>query len=196
MLWIGVASNLDNAGVGIAYGLRKTRIPLTPNSIIALMGFSLSCVGGILGNWISFCLTPFTCQIISTTVLVSIGVYVLSQQYFNKKPKEHLSEDNLILRVLRNPEEADLDNSKSISLFESVILGIALSLNNLAGGFSAGITHLNILMTSSISGFFSFICTGLCAIFSLKFAAGRLGEKATTISGILLILVGVRQIIS
>ncbi len=193
---IGIASNLDNAGVGIAYGVRKIRVPLISNFIIALMGFSLALVGGLFGNWISLWLTPFTCQLISMTVLVSIGVYLLSQQYLVKKTKEQQSDGNRILRVLRNPEEADLDRSKSIGLSESFILGIALSINNLAGGFSAGITQLNILATASVSGLFSFLCTGLCAIFGLKFASGRLGEKATTISGILLILVGVKQIIS
>jgi len=211
ILAIGIASNLDNAGVGIAYGVKKTRIPLIANSIIALMGFSLALVGGLFGNWISLWLTPFTCQLISMIVLVSIGVYVLGQQYLTIKQPEVVyvfnqqrltdetmeqPSDNYLLRVLRNPEDADLDNSKSIGLSESVILGIALSINNLAGGFSAGITQLNILATASVSGLFSFLCTGLCAVFGLKFAAGRLGEKATTISGILLILVGIHQVIS
>ena len=120
---------------------------------------------------------------------------MFNQQRLTNKTMEQPSE-NLLIRVLRNPEEADLDGSKSIGLSESVILGIALSINNLAGGFSAGITQLNIVATASVSGLFSFLCTGLCAFFGLKFAAGRLGEKATTISGILLILVGVRQLIS
>ena len=41
---IGIASNLDNAGVGIAYGIRKIRISWFNNFIIAFFGFSL---GGI-----------------------------------------------------------------------------------------------------------------------------------------------------
>jgi putative sporulation protein YtaF len=186
VLAIGIASNLDNAGVGISYGVRKIRIPLLPNLVIALMGFSLALAGGLFGNLISLWLTPFTCQFISMTVLVSIGVYVLSQQYLADKPKVVYAfnqqspinktieppADNLLFRVLRNPEEADLDNSNSIGLSESVILGIALSINNLAGGFSAGITQLNLLATASVSGLFSFLCTSLCAIFGLKFAAG------------------------
>ncbi|WP_407309674.1 manganese efflux pump [Desulfosporosinus sp. SB140] len=206
---IGIASNIDNAGVGIAYGVRKIRITLIPNSIIALMGFSLALVGGLFGNWVSLWLTPLTCQLISMIVLVTLGVYVLGQQFLAKNPEGiyvfsqqrptnktiEQPSDNFF-RVLRNPEEADLDNSKSISLSESVILGIALSLNNLAGGFSAGITKLNILTTSFVSGLFSFLCIGLCVAFGLKFASGRLGQKATVISGILLILVGLRQIIS
>ena len=195
MLGIGAASNLDNAGVGIAYGVKRTRISLAPNFIIAAIGFSFAVIGGFFGNYLSRWLTPFACQLTSMIVLVSIGVYVLSQQYF-AKPAEPSAEENLLLRILHDPEEADLDHSKSISLWESLLLGIALSINNLAGGFSAGITHLNIFMSAFISGLFSFLCIGLCAVLSLKFTAGKLGERATTISGILLILVGLRQIIS
>lgn len=210
ILAIGTASNLDNAGVGISYGVRKIKIPLLPNSIIALMGFLLALGGGLFGNLISLWLAPFTCQLISMIVLVSIGIFVLCQQFLAAEPEavcvlsqqhsvnknQERPSDNLFFRILRNPEEADFDNSKSIGLAESAILGIALSLNNLAGGFSAGITQLNILATALVSGLFSFFCLSLCAIFGLKFAAGRFGEKATTISGILLILVGIRQIIS
>ena len=36
---IGIASNLDNAGVGIAYGIRKIRISWFNNFIIAFLGF-------------------------------------------------------------------------------------------------------------------------------------------------------------
>lgn len=211
ILAIGIASNLDNAGIGISYGVRKIRISLIPNFMIALMGFLLALLGGLFGNLISLWLTPFICQFISMIVLVSIGVYVLGQQYLaNHKPeavfvfnqphpkKEALEEgpaENVFFRILRCPEEADWDNSKSIGLTESIILGIALSLNNLAGGFSAGVTNLNILATALVSGLFSFLFISLCASFGLKFAAGRLGEKATIISGIMLILVGLRQII-
>ena len=35
---IGIASNLDNAGVGIAYGIRKIRISWLNNFIIAFLG--------------------------------------------------------------------------------------------------------------------------------------------------------------
>ncbi|WP_088186049.1 manganese efflux pump [Desulfosporosinus sp. FKA] len=207
---IGIASNIDNAGVGIAYGVRKVGIPLISNTIIALMGFVLALGGGLFGHLISHWLTPFTCQLISMLVLISLGIYVLAQQFFTKAPEavyvfsqQHQTDqtidqfsDNHLLRVLRNPEEADLDNSKSISLTESIILGIALSLNNLAGGFSAGITKLNILTMATVSGLFSFLCTGLCAMFGLKFASEKFGERATTISAILLILVGIHQIMN
>ncbi|MEX5522262.1 sporulation membrane protein YtaF, partial [Bacillus cereus] len=40
---IGIASNLDNAGVGIAYGIRKIRISWFNNFIIAFCNYSATC---------------------------------------------------------------------------------------------------------------------------------------------------------
>jgi putative sporulation protein YtaF len=191
ILAIGIASNLDNAGVGVAYGIRKIRISFLSNSVIAFMGFLLALGGGLFGNWISLWISPFMCNLIGMIVLVTIGIWVLSQPFLTKKVEQHTS--NHILKILRNPEHADLDGSNTIGLGESTILGFALSINNLAGGFDAGITHLNIWVTSIISGLFSYLCVGLCAYLGSRFAAEKLGKQASVVAGILLIFVGIHQ---
>ena len=43
-----IASNLDNAGVGIAYGIRKIRISWFNNFIIAFFGFLFTLLAGFL----------------------------------------------------------------------------------------------------------------------------------------------------
>ncbi|SDN33444.1 putative sporulation protein YtaF [Paenibacillus sp. yr247] len=192
---IGIASNLDNAGVGIAYGVKKIRIPLISNIIIALMGFVLTLVGGLFGDWVSLWLPTIICNVIGMIVLVIIGVWVLCQPLLAKKSEKKPPTDGLILRILQNPENADWDGSKSVGFIESIILGVALSINNLAGGFDAGITHLNVWATSSISGIFSYICVGLFSFLGAKFTSHKLGQRASIISGTLLILVGLHQVL-
>lgn len=179
MVAIGVASNLDNAGVGVAYGIKRIRFSFLSNFIIALMGFVLTFVGGIFGNWISLWLPTIICNVIGMIVLVIIGIWVLSQPLMAKKSEKMPSRDG----------------SKTVGTTESIILGITLSINNLAGGFDAGIIHLNIWAISSISGLFSYICIGLSAFIGAKFAAQRLGQSASFISGVLLILVGLHQVL-
>jgi putative sporulation protein YtaF len=192
---IGIASNLDNAGAGIAYGVRKIRIPWFSNLIIALTGFLMTLVAGFFGNWISIWLTPFAGNLIGMIILVTIGIRVIYQP-FNEKKVPPQSDGSSLIRVLRNPEEADLDGSKTIGFVESVILAIALSINCLAGGFDAGITHLNIWITSIITGIFSYLCVGLFAYLGLRFCAEKFGKQATIVSGVLLILVGLHQMIN
>lgn len=191
---IGLASNLDNAGVGIAYGVRKIRIPWYSNLAIALISFLATLISGLFGNLISTWISPWIGQLIGTIVIIGVGVWVLLQPYVEKKPvPKETPPASSFTRLLQNPEEADIDSSKSISLTESILLGIALAMNALAGGFNAGITHLNIWYTSLSVGIFSFILLALCAGFGEKFAAEKLGNRATVISGLLLILIGFRQ---
>ncbi|MBV9851418.1 MAG: hypothetical protein JO250_17250, partial [Armatimonadetes bacterium] len=51
-------------------------------------------------------------------------------------------------RTLGDPREADLDRSRDIDMREGTLLGLALSLNNVGGGLSAGLVHLNWLWTA------------------------------------------------
>ncbi|WCK56876.1 sporulation membrane protein YtaF [Aneurinibacillus sp. Ricciae_BoGa-3] len=192
---IGIASNLDNAGAGISYGVRKIRISTFANFIIALMGFILAMVGGLFGRWIALWITPFVGNVTGMIVLSIIGIWVLCQPFLETPVEQPQTSRGSFLRILRNPEEADLDRSKTISFGESIILGIALSVNNLAGGFDAGITHLNILVTSIISGVLSYLCVGVCAYLGSRFVADKLGKHASVVAGILLILVGLHQVL-
>lgn len=191
---IGLASNLDNAGVGIAYGVRKIRIPWYSNLAIACISFIATFVSGLFGSVISSWIAPWIGQLIGTFVIVGVGVWVLVQPLVEKKHSPLEKDSNHLTRLLRNPEEADKDSSKSISLGESILLGIALAMNALAGGFNAGITHLNIWHTSLSVGLFSYILLALCTSFGEKYAAEKFGNQATIVSGILLILIGLHQI--
>ena len=96
--------------------------------------------------------------------------------------------------ILRDPEKADFDGSKTISFSEAIVLGIALSIN-IAGGFDAGITNLNLWLTATISGVFSFICISGFAYVGKRFLAEYLGKWATVIAGVLLILIGIDQLL-
>ncbi|WP_018751013.1 sporulation membrane protein YtaF [Paenibacillus sanguinis] len=192
---IGLASNLDNAGVGLAYGVRKIHIPWYSNLAIAIISFLATLMSGIFGSWISWWIHPWVGRLLGTIVIVGVGIWVLLQPFLEKKAVPAENETNPLTRLLRNPEEADKDSSKTLSLGESIILGIALAMNALAGGFNAGITRLSIGYTSLAVGVFSYLLLALCAGFGQRFAAEKLGNQATVISGLLLIFIGIRQML-
>ncbi|AWB46815.1 sporulation membrane protein YtaF [Paenibacillus sp. CAA11] len=198
LLAIGLASNLDNAGVGIAYGARRIRIPWYSNLAIAIISCLGTLLAGLFGNLISLWIRPWVAQLIGTVVIVTVGIWVLLQAF---KEKEKSSSSNHptpstghFTRLLRNPEEADRDSSQSISLGESMILGIALAMNALAGGFHAGVSELNIGLTSLSVGLFSYLLLAASSWFGEKYAAEKLGSRATIVSGLLLILIGFSQL--
>lgn len=196
---IGIASNLDNAGVGIAYGVRKIRIPWPQNLAIAVVSFVATLLAGFFGSAVTAWLSPVIANFIGTVVIVSVGVWVLMQPLIARRPsKQQPKQSNatFITDILRNPEAADRNNNQAISLGEAMILGVALAMNALAGGFDAGITKLDVVWTSVSVGLFSFVLLGLAAYSGRRYAAETLGEKATIAAGILLILVGIHQIVS
>lgn len=122
------------------------------------------------------------------------GVLVLCQPLLSKAVDER-KDGNVLMRILRNPEAADFDESKTIGFSEAIVLGVALSINNIAGGFDAGVTNLNLWMTAIISGFFSFLCVRLCSYIGKKYLALYLGKWATVIAGTLLIIIAVNQVL-
>ena len=191
---IGIASNLDNAGVGIAYGIRKIRISWFNNFIIAFLVF-IYFISWIFGNWIALFISEFTANLIGAIVLGIIGVFILCQPFLGQRNTVGSKDGNVLMGILRDPEKADFDGSKTISFSEAIVLGIALSINNIAGGFDAGVTNLNLWLTATISGVFSFICISGFAYVGKRYLAEYLGKWATVIAGVLLILIGIDQLL-
>lgn len=193
ILTIGFASNLDNAGVGISYGIRNIHIPMKANLMIALISALATFIGGGLGNWLTQWIRPIFAHLLGTVVMVSVGLWVLCQPLLKKKSRAD-PPLNRFTEILRNPEKADRDHSKSISFTESIALGIALSMNALAGGFDVGITNLSIVLAAVAVGIISFFTIAVCCWIGQRFMSDKLGDRATILSGLLLIYIGLQQI--
>ena len=116
---IGIASNLDNAGVGIAYGIRKIRISWFNNFIIAFLGF-IYFISWIFGNWIALFISEFTANLIGAIVLGIIGVFILCQPFLGQRNTVGSKDGNVLIGILRDPEKADFDGSKTISFSEAL----------------------------------------------------------------------------
>jgi putative sporulation protein YtaF len=194
VLLIGLASNLDNAGIGLTYGIRNIMIPWYSNLIIAAVSWIMTLLSGAAGRVLTSWLTPLVGHIIGTTVIIAVGISVLVQPFIGKGAEKLQNSSNLLTRILRNPEEADFDRSRSINIVESMILGVALGINALAGGFDAGLTHISIGYTSLSVGICSFVLLGISEYIGKRYVAKHLGSKATALAGILLILIGIHQL--
>lgn len=193
ILTIGLASNLDNAGVGISYGIRNIHIPIKANLMIAVISSLASFIGGAFGNWLTQWIRPILAHLLGTIVMVTVGLWVLLQPLLKKKSNNDPT-TNRLTEILRDPEKADRDQSKSINFMESILLGIALSMNALAGGFDVGITQSNIIFAAIVMGVLSFLTISICCWIGRKFMSEKLGDRATILSGLLLIYIGLLQI--
>lgn len=195
---IALANNLDNIGVRIAYSIRGIKIPVPKNLWISVITFIISGGAAYFGEFTSKYLSRNITSILSMLLLVGIGLWIITEPYIKKKKDkvEEAEKDFTITGILRNPENADVDNSIDIDFKEATLLGIALSVNNIGGGLSAGMIGLPWYFVGVFSAIISFVALWLGNYVTDFFKKWNLESKATIISGVALILLGFYQLIS
>ena len=129
-------------------------------------------------------------------LLVALGSWMIlharKQEWHSEKPPEKSSTS--IWKVLAKPHHADLDDSKHIDLKEATILGIALSINNIGGGLSAGIIGINPVLVGFLSALVSFVALWGGNYVADFFVRRRIANKAAVVGGFLLIAIGIKQV--
>jgi len=200
---IALANNFDNVGVRIAYSIKGIRVSMLVNMWISVITFIISFLAAYSGTIVSSICSKQLATIMSMVILASIGLWMICDPYINNKhdrSENDIYEDDKkvdigLLNILSRPEIADIDNSKHIDFKEATLLGIALSLNNIGGGLSAGMIGLNSLMVGLLSAIISFIAMWAGNYIAEFFIRWNLDKKASFIAGIVLIGIGIEQIL-
>lgn len=215
-LLMAVALSLDGLGVGLAYGLRRIRLPLSSLIVIALCTVFAMGISMLFGSWVTLWLKFIPARSLGASILLVLGVFQLARAIWNRKqeifpqavpaiavvlPKTtpepvfrvqfHFL--GLVIQVLKTPHIADVDGSGGISLRESFLLGSALAMDAFASGIGAAMAG----MTLSVIGI-----VALTQIMMLRLGqqmAGKIPEnwtaKAEYLPGAVLILVGLGKLI-
>ncbi len=193
-----LAPNLDNMAIGLAYGTKNISVPFKSNLAIALFSGFATFISSLLGNMLTNNIPSYLGSIIGGSIVSIIGIFTIVS-YVNDKINKIRNSNYICLdslkAVMNNPSIADKDYSGDISLKESILLGIALAVNCLGTGFGAGMSGINILTLTVAVIIFSIITISFGAFIGRRYAAKLLGDRATVISGFLLLAVGVYQIL-
>jgi putative sporulation protein YtaF len=129
ILLFAFSANIDNFTVGIAYGIKKIKIGLLSNLLIALITAIGTFVSMAVGLAVSKILTASIANVVGSVILILIGIWII-KDFFLKKETPEIKEQkkpNLTNcgQILREPEKADSDHSGIIDLKESLILAFA-----------------------------------------------------------------------
>ncbi|WP_042346497.1 manganese efflux pump [Bacillus massiliigorillae] len=182
IILVGLAANLDNLGIGLAYGIKKTKIPLLSNIVIAVISMIVTYIAVITGNTITHYISTTTANLLGSILLCIIGIWTILAPVFSKPTP------------FENPEYIDWDQNQIISAKEAIYLGFTLSLNCLATGIAIGANNISPLWTVVSIGLFSLITIGIGSKFGYILAKTVFGKHSTTISGVFLILIGLYEI--
>ena len=192
-LLFSLSSNLDNVVIGLAYGIKKIKIGITSNLIIATVTSTGTFLSMEVGTYISKFLPHAISNILGASVIIILGVYFVIQsiiELVNSSKSNELALKN-ISDMITYAEKSDLDSSGDINMKEALIVAFGLTFNNVGTGVAASITGVSIQ--------FTVICTFILSILTIIFgeAVGNhvlgkfFGKYAPLFSGILLIILGI-----
>src|SRR5271157_974678 len=187
--FIALSNNFDNIGVRIAYSIRGIKISHPINLWISVITFFISGFAAYSGSIISGYFSKQLSSIIAMLLLSAIGIWMIGDHYLTRRHNLYLAEKSDegdakgILHVLANPEKADMDKSKHIDFKEATLLGIALSINNVGGGLSAGMIGINAVAMGFLSAVFNFIALWAGNYIAEFFMRYNLDRKAGFLGG-------------
>lgn len=176
---LALSVSIDSLGIGITYGIKNTKITKISNVVLFAISFCTTCGSIFIGHYISVLFSPNFSTLLGSSFLILLGVYNIY------KSLHHISEDY------------DLDHSNCIDKRESIVLGLALSVDSICVGIGCGIIGINdIILPVLVSSF------QLIFLNSGNLIANNIIEKVTIpdyilsiFSSTILILVGILRIV-
>ncbi|QSO49412.1 sporulation membrane protein YtaF [Alicyclobacillus mengziensis] len=202
VLGFALSSSIDNFGVGMSYGVTKIRIGFWANLTIAVIAFSFSMTGIYFGHYITKLLPGTLSTVVAALFVLIIGVRIILISMMAKRKSARTQEkqqNGAIGRYLEDPAHADKDKSGEISIVESLVLGVAVSMNALTNGLGAGLMSLSPFAVSISAGIFSFLAIwwGVSLgerVANIRMFGWNLGQFSTLISGAILLLIAVHMV--
>ena len=192
-LFIVVAICIDSLAIGIAYGMKKIKIPAKSLLMINVVCTGVLSVAMFLGNIVKKVLPGNIPSIISFLILLFIGMYFFVEgvvNYFEKNEKKKFeikfSNVKIIIDVVVDCTKADMNNSGDIDLKEGFYLGMALSLDALGIGFGTAMGSINYIQVLILSFIFNMMII-LLGLYLGKKLVSKFKMQLSWISGLILI---------
>jgi putative sporulation protein YtaF len=191
-LLFSISSCLDNVVVGTAYGIKKIKIGIIANLIIAIVTSTGTFLSMSLGLYISKYIPQSFSNILGAGVIVILGMYFVIQSLI--KLFHHTKSKALALKDLTDMfdyvEKSDLDKSGDINMKEALLVAFGLTFNNIGAGIAASITGVNIYFTVIATFIISILTIILGEIMGNQIFGKLLGKYAPLIAGVLLLVLG------
>lgn len=193
-LLFGISASLDAFLVGITYGIRKIHISFLQNVFISLITLAGTVLSIGLGMRIVPFFPPQAAQYAGSGILMAMGLYYIIK-FMYLRIKKYLIHRHDPSHELSKASKEKENTPPSLTLKESVLLGLALSVNNMGIGVGASIAGLTLgpaaAMTLLFSVLFLLLGNRLGKIKLLHMA----GSAADPLSGLLLMGLGLCELL-
>ena len=186
VLLLGIGLSLDTFAVSLTLGLAAGRTTYRQKArflaVIGLFHFAMILAGWFMGETVSRLIAAYD-HWIAFGLLAFIGGKMIRDGW--------------------RPEENSLSQGDLLSLRNTLLLGVALSLDALLVGFSFGLVNValfdgsqagNVSLAAAIVGLAAFAISAAGIVLGRK-ASSKLGGKAEIFGGIILIAIGIRTLV-
>lgn len=186
VLLLGIGLSLDTFAVSLTLGLAAGRTTYRQKArfltVIGLFHFAMILAGWFMGETVSRLIAAYD-HWIAFGLLAFIGGKMIRDGW--------------------RPEENSLSQGDLLSLRNTLLLGVALSLDALIVGFSIGLVKValfdgsqagNVSLAAAIVGLSAFAISAAGIVLGRK-ASSKLGGKAEIFGGIILIAIGIRTLV-
>ena len=207
IILLAISLSIDAFGIGISYSIRKVAIPFSSKIIISMISIIMTGVSFIIGSTILLFVNETVAKFTGCFMLIILGIWTIVQGLKNKSEVKKEEQENktlsffikplkLTIQVIKGPTDFDMDNSKHIDIFESVYLGVSLSIDSLVVGISYAVVGGSSYLIPIYVGLAQFIFLSLGEILGLKIASIKKVDSKVfvVLSGsILILLSGMRM---
>ena len=215
-LFLAISSSIDSLGIGITYGIKNTKITMGAKSILFFISFIISIISIYFGNLLKYIFPDFLIHYLGSFLLILMGLFMCFQSLKKAKRDDIVKNSKnlemsdtekiysffikclgITIKIIKNPSSSDLDKSNIIDSKEALFLGLALSLDSFCIGI--GFSMLNTFsiifpLLTSCSQLFFLSLGNYCG--KKLYSFSKLPDNIwSTISGILLIIIGFCKII-
>jgi len=202
----GLAVSADGFAAGMAYGVKKIKIPIFSLLVIALASALAVSISMFCGRGLAMGLSPELASRLGALTILVLGSYFVLQALGEKistidteaeQPIISVSIKPLgiIVQILKEPARADFDCSGIISAREAFFLGLALALDAMGAGVGVAMAGLNIFYTVLAVGVLKFILVNLGLLVGAFFNQAWIKSLSAVISGLILIIIGISEFI-
>ncbi len=201
-----LAVSSDGFVVGLAYGIRKIKIPLLSLLVICVASAGSVTLAMLLGRGLSTLLQPEMASRVGALTIIAIGLFFLMQLVRDRIGAIEENGDypllsfkikplGVIIQILKEPSTADFDRSGEIGIREAFFLGLALAMDAFGAGIGISLAGYNILFTALSVGVLKFLLVSGGLILGRKVTSDCWEKMSSGLTVLILLTIGILELI-
>ena len=177
---LALSASIDALSLGITYGIKKTKMSKTGNTIIFVIVLCCSTVAILVGHFLSLLFSPTFSLLLGSSLLIMLGLCNIYKGTQNTNAFKNF----------------DVDNSNYIDNKEAIALGLAVAVDASCVSMSCGIIgYISFILPILMAFFHTFFVN--CGNFVAKSIVERLNVPSNILSifsGTLLVFIGILRL--